>query len=248
MFTNRPVLTEYEVRFPRLPQGFDGFAIALISDLHGQVAASLPALLRKSQPDFIAITGDLVDARRQELEAALAFVQRAAAMAPCCYVPGNHESRLPQYASLASRLQESGVTLLEDRGISLSRGGGAIRLLGLRDPAFPGGMERVGRVLDTADTREGFHLLLSHRPELFPSYAQHGFDLILSGHAHGGQVRLPVVGGLFAPGQGFFPQWDGGVYTKSGSTLVVSRGLGNSAAPLRICNPPELVKVVLRRE
>lgn len=248
MFSNRAVRTAYEVPLPRLPRAFDGFSVALISDLHGQVSSCLTSLLKKSQPELIAITGDLVDARRQEMAAALAFVSEAASIAPCFYVPGNHESRLPQYPYLASQLQKAGVHMLEDRDENFFRSGDCIRLLGLKDPAFPGGMERVQHVLSSAGAQPGFRLLLSHRPELFPLYARYGCDLILSGHAHGGQVRIPGVGGLFAPGQGFFPKWDGGVYAQFGSTLVVSRGLGNSAAPLRICNPPELVKLVLRCE
>lgn len=247
MFTNRPILTKYQLPLPTLPRGFEGFSITLISDLHGQVADSLLSLLRRSRPELIAITGDLVDSRRQELQAALAFVRETASIAPCYYAPGNHESRLPQYPALVSQLQQAGVTLLDDREILLSRDGSHIRLLGLLDPAFPGGMERVQRVLETAGRNQDFQLLLSHRPELFPLYARNGFDLILSGHAHGGQVRIPGVGGLYAPGQGLFPKWDGGVYTQWGSTLVVSRGLGNSAAPLRICNPPELVSLTLVR-
>lgn len=248
MLLNQPTITEYVLPLPRLPRSFDGFTIAHISDLHGQVDRSLPCLLRKCRPERVTITGDLVDSRRQEMDAALAFLREAAAITPCDFVPGNHESRLPQYPYLVSRLREAGINILEDQEETVFRGGDSIRLLGLQDPAFPGGMERVHQVLEAADPRDGFRLLLSHRPELFPLYAAQGIDLILSGHAHGGQVRIPGVGGLFAPGQGFFPKWDGGVYREGASTLVVSRGLGNSAAPLRICNPPELVKLVLRRK
>lgn len=245
MFTNRPVLTKYDISLSRLPRGFDGFSIALLSDIHGQVADNLLALLRESQPEIIAITGDLVDSRRQELTAALAFVRDAAAIAPCFYVPGNHESRLPQYPLLASGLKKRGVTIPDDRAVFISRGGSQIQLLGLADPGFPGGQERMERALERICSGDWFRLLLSHRPEYFPMYSRFGIDLTLSGHAHGGQVRLPGIGGLFAPGQGFFPKWDGGIYQNGGSTLAVSRGLGNSAAPLRIHNPPEIVKLTL---
>ena len=244
MYPTQPVLTRYDVRLPRLPEAFDGFSIALISDIHGQVAKSLLDQLRACRPELIAVTGDLIDSRRPETAAALSFLRNALAIAPCFFVPGNHESRLPAYPRICAGLQKLGVTVLEDRAVSFHRGNSEIWLLGLADPGFPGGEARMKRALETMCGNDLFRLLLSHRPEYFPMYARYGVDLILSGHAHGGQIRLPGVNGLFAPGQGFFPKWTGGVYQERNSTLIVSRGLSH-CPPLRIGNPTELVSITL---
>ena len=242
MSTLHPQITVCQPSFSGLPAGFEGCRILLISDVHGE-----RVLLPHTAPDLIAVTGDLVDSRRGGQGNALALMEAAAGLAPTYYVPGNHESRLPDYKSLAAALEKRGVILLEDRKETLSRGGGSIDLLGLRDPAFPGGPARMEQVLGQLQSPGRFQLLLSHRPEYFSLYARHGISLTLSGHTHGGQIRLPILGGLFAPNQGFLPKWDAGLYREGASTLVVSRGLGNSIAPIRLFNPPELVEVILRK-
>lgn len=245
MVPTQPVLTKYEVRLSGLPEAFDGFAIALISDVHGQVAQSLLDQLRSCRPELIAVTGDLIDSGKPETAAALSFLRNALTVAPCFFVPGNHESRLPAYPRIRAGLQKLGVTVLEDRAVSLHRGSSELRLLGLADPGFTGGEARMERALKAMCGNDRFRLLLSHRPEYFPMYARYGVELTLSGHAHGGQIRLPGVNGLFAPGQGFFPKWAGGVYREANSTLIVSRGLSHRP-PLRIGNPTELVSITLR--
>lgn len=244
MFTTQPVLTQYDVRLSRLPEAFDGFSIALISDLHGQVAQSLLEQLRACRPELIAVTGDLIDSGKPKTAAALSFLREALAIAPCFFVPGNHESSLPAYPRIREGLQQLGMTVLEDRAVSFHRGSSEIWLQGLADPGFPGGEDRMERALAAMCGNDRFRLLLSHRPEYFPMYARYGVDLTLSGHAHGGQIRLPGVNGLFAPGQGFFPKWAGGVYQEANSTLIVSRGLSH-CPPLRIGNPTELVSITL---
>ena len=145
---------------------------------------------------------------------------------------------------------------LRDGWTPLARGGEEIALIGLDDPGFAAGegwtlsegldqtQARLSALLAQAGDR--FSLVLSHRPELLPAYADAGADLVLSGHAHGGQVRLPGIGGLFAPGQGILPRLTSGVYARGETRLVVSRGLGNSSFPLRVFNPPEIVTVTLR--
>lgn len=246
MFHHQPVFTQYSVSLSGLPQQFCGFSIALLSDIHGQIAPRLLGQLQKSQPELIAITGDLVDSRSRQSADALAFLREAAAIAPCFFVPGNHESRLPEYPELAKAMGRLGITVLEDRAVPVFRNGGEILVLGIADPGFPGGMERVECALRKMCRYDGFRLLLAHRPEHFPMYSGLGADLTLSGHAHGGQVRLPGIGGLFAPGQGFFPKWNGGVYALGESKMVVSRGL-SSCPPFRLGNPTELVKITLTR-
>lgn len=245
-------VTELCFASPLLPPGFHGFRVAQISDLHNRVFGPenrvLLQALRQAAPDVIAITGDLVDSRRPDRAAALDLCRRAAQLAPCYYVPGNHEARLPDYDVFRQQLLDAGVTLLEDRWTALSRGDERLFLLGLRDPAFSREMPQVAlaRALEPQiAVCPGFRLLLSHRPEYFPLYSAMGATLTLSGHAHGGQFRLPFLGGLFAPGQGLLPAYDAGLYTQGNRAMIVSRGLGNSAFPFRLGNPPELVVVTL---
>ncbi len=239
---NRAVtVSDYSVALPGLPAGFDGFRIAQVSDLHneefGPGNARLLEKLQAVAPDLIVLTGDLADSRHTDLDVAVSFARAAAAIAPTYFVTGNHEARLADYASLQDGLRSAGVTVLENQAATLTRGTDRVTLYGLQDPAF-------GPAPTLPETEE-FLILLAHRPEYFERYAAQGADLVFSGHAHGGQARLPFLGGLVAPGQGFFPKYDAGIYEEYGAMMVVSRGLGNSIIPLRVNNPPELVILTL---
>lgn len=245
------MITEIEVADPSFPASFSGLRIAQISDLHdasfGEKNKQLIALLNDCAPDFIVITGDMVDARRTDLNAALEFACEAVKIAPCYYVTGNHESAIAQQDELMEGLARAGVTVLADQKVTLERQGEKIVLIGLNDPAFSS-REQLRRHLEALSEPEEYQILLAHRPELIELYAQSGVNLVFSGHAHGGQFRIPFLGGVYAPGQGFFPQYDAGLYTVEETTLVVSRGLGNSSFPLRFYNRPEVVVVTLRGE
>lgn len=241
----------------RIPASFSGFRIAQVSDLHnaefGENNAVLLRLLSDSAPDIIAVTGDLVDSRHTDVDVALSFVKDAVEIAPVYYVTGNHEARLSHYAELKADLEAAGAVVLEDEAVSLSRGEEKITLAGLSDPSFAIKDDIFDEVPDMVsvklnslvDDEKGYFILLSHRPELFETYVRSDVDLVLSGHAHGGQCRLPFVGGLFAPGQGFFPRYDGGLYTDGSTNMVVSRGIGNSIVPIRFNNRPEIVLLEL---
>lgn len=239
--------TELTVSSARLPREFSGLRIAQVSDLHnavfGEENETLLARLTEASPDVIVITGDLLDARRTDVATALPFVQNAAQIAPTYYVTGNHEARTEEYAALENGLLEAGVTVLRNCSVLLRRGEAAIRLSGIDDPDISSEIPFDERL--AALSGEEFTVLLSHRPERFEKYVSAKIDLTFSGHAHGGQFRLPLIGGLFAPNQGFFPHYDAGLYSKNGSVMVVSRGLGNSAFPFRFLNRPELVVVTL---
>lgn len=248
-----PGVTEYEIS-ATIPESFSGFRIAQVSDLHntefGENNSRLLDLLEAAQPDIIVITGDLVDSRRTDIPTALEFAERAMEIAPCFYVTGNHESRVRKFPELEAGLRALGVTVLRNEAVFLERDGECIRLIGVDDCTFfPGdnGNETVFAMEDALQSLTGseYTILLSHRPELFWVYWRNDVDLIFSGHAHGGQFRIPFVGGLYAPDQGILPEYDCGVYGNGGVTMVVSRGLGNSAFPLRLNNPPELVVVIL---
>lgn len=251
------IVNEITVSGSQIPSEFTGFRIAQVSDLHnaefGEENAHLLNLLSESRPDIIAITGDLVDAHHMDIDTALSFVEKAARIAPVYYVTGNHEASLPQYDELKMGLEAAGVTVLEDKAIQLEHNGGFVTLIGLSDPNFTikGDIfNEVPAVIrtklnDLIKDETGYTVLLSHRPELFSTYVSCGVDLVLSGHAHGGQFRLPLIGGLVAPNQGFFPKYDAGLYTDGSTNMVVSRGIGNSIIPLRFNNRPEIVLVEL---
>ena len=241
----------------RIPATFSGFQIAQVSDLHnaefGENNAELLKLLSESRPDIIAITGDLIDANHTDVGIALGFAQESVKIAPTYYVTGNHEATCSQYGDLKAGLEEAGVIVLEDEAISLERGGETIALLGLADPDFMVKGDMFGEVPAMVSTKlknligdeSGYTILLSHRPELFETYVDGGIDLVFSGHVHGGQFRLPFIGGLVAPKQGLFPKYDAGLYTGGGTSMVVSRGIGNSIIPFRFNNRPEIVLVEL---
>jgi len=245
----------------RIPAAFSGFRIAQVSDLHnaefGKNNAELLKLLSESRPDIIVITGDLIDANHTDVGIALGFAQESVRIAPTYYVTGNHEAASQQYDTLKAGLEEEGVIVLEDEAISLERGGETISLIGLADPDFTVKGEMFGEapVMVSAKLKNlndgeggGYTILLSHRPELFETYVNCGIDLVFAGHAHGGQFRLPFIGGVIAPNQGLFPKYDAGLYTDGGTNMVVSRGIGNSIIPLRFNNRPEIVLVELNAE
>lgn len=244
----------------RIPSAFSGFRIAQVSDLHnaefGKNNTRLLQMLSENTPDIIVITGDLVDSQHTDIDIALDFVKEAVQIAPVYYVTGNHEASLSQYDKLRTGLETIGVAVLEDKAIQLEHDGEKITLIGLSDPVFTIRGDMFGEVpamvstklSDLMDVENSYTILLSHRPELFETYVNCDVDLVLSGHAHGGQFRLPFVGGLVAPDQGLFPKYDAGLYTDGNTNMVVSRGIGNSIIPLRFNNRPEIVFVELSTE
>ena len=252
-------INEYKIIHDQIPESFSGFRIAQVSDLHnaelGNGNENLLAMLSQSNPDMIVLTGDLIDSRQTDIEIALDFAGKATQIAPVYYVAGNHEARVPVYEELKMGLKDAGVTVLENQKVQITRDGESITLMGIQDPSFRtnylfGDAESVSRqaLSELQNESDGFTVLLSHRPELFGVYVDTGIDLVFSGHAHGGQFRLPFIGGLVAPNQGFFPKYDAGRFDEDNTTMIVSRGVGNSIIPLRINNPPELVVVELKRQ
>lgn len=252
-------LAEYNVISSKVPEPFVCFEIAQVSDLHnaefGEGNSDLLALLSEVEPHVIVLTGDLIDSRHADMDIALDFAGKAVQIAPVYYVTGNHEARVPEYEQLKMGMKDLGVTVLENQKVQISKDGESITLMGIQDPSFRtdylfGDAESVSRQALTSlqDESDGFTVLLSHRPELFGLYVDTGVNLVFSGHAHGGQFRLPFVGGLVAPNQGFFPRYDAGQFIEENTTMIVSRGVGNSIIPFRINNPPEIVVVELKRQ
>ncbi len=248
-------VSRFSVLSDKLPESFDGLRIVQISDLHNKDFGSrLTDMISELEPDIIVITGDIIDSYSTKTETAIEFTEKVADIAPVYYITGNHESRLPEeYAILRNKMEENGVAVLDGRRVVLERNGESIALCGIDDPAFFGsyvlGENEIQFKKILADLADGgFGILLSHRPELIDLYVENGFDLVFSGHAHGGQIRLPFIGGIFAPAQGFFPEYTSGLYESGETSLIVSRGLGNSFFPFRIGNRPEIVLCELEKQ
>ena len=249
-------LNSYSIASNSLPKEFDGFRIAQVSDLHntemGKDNEKLVSMLAEADPEIIVITGDMIDSRNTKVDVAFAFAEQAVKIAPCYYVTGNHEARVDEYSNLKDGLTELGVIVLEDAKTEIVCSGESIVLVGVTDPSFEtdylfGDDETVmqSKLKELINEEDGYVVLLSHRPELFATYVKNKEDLVFSGHAHGGQFRLPFVGGIVAPNQGMFPKYDAGVYTEDNTNMIVSRGVGNSIIPFRVNNRPEVILIEL---
>lgn len=248
-------VTHYYVASNSIPASFDHYKIAVVSDLHnaefGENNSWLIKLIEKENPDIIALTGDLIDSGRTDIERVGELVQKLVEIAPCYYVTGNHEAWIgEQYQELEKILLDEAVSILHDRSVQVTKNNESIQLVGLDDPDFTDRDSSIQKnILETKlfnmNLPDSYCVLLSHRPETFGAYVSARIDLVLSGHAHGGQFRLPFVGGIIAPNQGLFPKYDAGLYTESNTTMIVSRGIGNSIIPVRLNNRPELVIVEL---
>ena len=253
-------ITEYTVSSSRLPESFDGYRIAQISDLHcaefGENNAVLISMLNKIKPDVIFITGDLIDLRRGKMSVGTDFAKSATTIAPTYFVSGNHENDNEDFDSIADTLTNSGVTVLRGKSTRLYKDDEYITLVGIDDSFVIKEKEDETPSKDIIKAEleklpvvgEEYTVLLAHRPNLINLYAEKGYDLVFSGHAHGGQFRFPIVGGIYAPEQGLFPKYTDGVHTVGNTDIVISRGLGNATFPFRIGNNPEIVAVTLKTE
>lgn len=239
----------------KIPKSFNGYRIVQISDLHNKDWSKndkLKKLVQELEPNIIVITGDLIDSRKPKPEIAYDFIKSIKDIAPIYYVTGNHEYYLGGQ-KIVDQLNKLGVRVLLDEVIDLEKDGEVIKLIGFNDPTFGGEsyMDPAEAIVDSKFNNlnlkdEDYKILLSHRPELFETYVNNKVDLALTGHAHGGQIVLPFVGGLIAPDQGFFPKYRDGQYDKDGTSMIVSRGLGDSILPVRINNNYHLVLVELK--
>lgn len=238
--------THYTYEAEQLGVDLDGYRIVQISDLHnakfGKNNQKLVDRIRECAPDMIVLTGDLVDSNHTNVDRAVQFVNEIVKICPVYYVTGNHEYWLDtsEYEKLMDGLVSAGVVILDNQVVEISRGDAKFRLVGLDDKSLADGtLEAL-----LSDEKE-LTVVLAHEPQYFVRYAGTGVDLVLSGHAHGGQFRLPFVGGIVAPDQGFLPEYTAGEYYMNGTEMIVSRGLGNSVIPVRLFNYPEIVCVEL---
>ena len=239
-----------------LPEGFEDLRIVQISDLHGheygEDSKDLLALVAEQEPDLIAVTGDLID-QESQLELVPALARGLSAIAPTYYVTGNHEWACADVSQLKGVLAECGVTVLTNQYTVLERGGDRVVLAGVDDPNGYADQKTPEELYGEIQEQDGglCTILLAHRNDRFEEYAAAGYDLVISGHAHGGIIRLPFTDGLLGTNRRFFPTWTAGVYTLGDSTLFVSRGLGNNTVPFpgfRLFNRPDLAVLELTAE
>ena len=253
-------ITNIELQMAALPRSFDGFKIVHLSDLHskkfGNDQQSLVSKIKKAKPNLILFTGDLVDSKYYVEENSLMLIKEIVKIAPVYFVTGNHEKWSGNFHDLEQKLIVQGVKILRNDSVKIKRSEDEIQLIGIDDPSFNDDMpyaydsniatRELEKVLAKGN-QSTFNILLSHRPELFSTYANSDIDLTFSGHAHGGQIRLPFIGGVIAPNQGFFPKYANGKYTQKNSVMIVSRGLGNSIIPQRIFNRPQIIVATLKK-
>ncbi|MBR1863256.1 MAG: metallophosphoesterase [Ruminococcus sp.] len=237
---------EYVYSGKKVSPDLDGFKIVQISDLHNAVFGRgnrrLIDKIEEQDPDLVVITGDIADSNHTDLDAAIEFCQKAAELWPCYYVTGNHEKWLSdaEQKKLFDGITKSGVVWLDNEEVFSDCG---IRLIGLDDNSLADGtLEKFM----AEDDQGHLTVVLAHEPQYFEDYCACGPDLVLTGHAHGGQVRLPFIGGLVAPDQGLFPEYTEGQFSQDGTVMIISRGLGNSVIPVRLFDLPEIVTVTLR--
>lgn len=246
------VVSEHVFESEKVPESFDGLRVVQVSDLHdavfGDKQEKLVAKVRATKPDIIFITGDVVDSNRYNLEQSLQAVEGLVALAEVYYVLGNHEVATNKVNEIYEALSSLGVHVMANESTILERNGERLAIVGIEDPLMGRTTEEMLEMA-TVDVPQGMlKLLLAHRPEMFDVYVASRIDMAFSGHAHGGQVRIPGVGGLFAPGQGLLPKYTAGIYEAETTKMVVSRGLGNSVVPYRLFNLPEIVVVELHHK
>lgn len=262
--TNHLIITNYEYSNSNIPKEFDGFKILQLSDFHNKEFPQFPGdskpldetsnpkynkrmidMIHKISPDIIVITGDFIDSRHYKEEVAVDLIKNLVKDYPMYYVTGNHESYKGISEEMKETMEEMGVTALNNQTAAIVKEHSQINIAGVNDFKE---FNNESEYIDTLSSLkgDGFNLLLSHRPEFMNIYTSIQYDLVFTGHAHGGQIKIPFLGGVLAPDQGFFPEYSDGTYTEDSTTMIVSRGIGNSLFPLRFLNPPELVVVTLK--
>jgi predicted MPP superfamily phosphohydrolase len=245
-------ISRYEVKSQKLPESFDGFKIVQLSDLHGaefgEDGMGLVEKVKELEPDIIALTGDFVT-DEGDLAAVEKLAARLTELCPVYFISGNHEFGSGLAVKVRNILERAGVKYLSNEYLTISRGEDGILLGGVEDPLAYADMlspdELAQKMNDAAP--DAFKILLGHRNYWMTEYPELPVDLIFCGHAHGGLIRIPGVGGLIGTDRRLFPDFDAGEYNNGRYTLIVSRGLGNSVSIPRVFNRPEIVCVELTR-
>lgn len=251
-------VSNYNIINNNIPIDFNNYKIVQISDFHNTksnvLTKDIIEQVKEEEPNIIVLTGDLIDANKTDIEVAINFIKKINNIAPIYYVSGNHEASINNYEDFISKLKSNKVIVLDNNLDILEINESKINLIGIDDPrmyndTFLSDQQIIKTELENIDYDENnYCIVLSHRPELFSTYVEKGLDLVLSGHAHGGQIRIPFIGGVVAPNQGFFPKYTSGIFEENDTAMIVSRGIGNSIIPFRINNRPELVVITLNNE
>lgn len=254
---NSPEVTEYTVVSEKLPDSFDNFKIAHISDSHSHPASNVIELIEASNPGIICFTGDMLhDDDASETKEFDDFFDKLTAIAPVYMVTGNHDLWRHNSKKTFENYRKKGAVLLQNEAVAFKKGDSSIAIFGVDDP-FSRLPEVISKNIENSFSHlpdyNTFKLLLFHRANLFDKIKDYGFDLILSGHMHGGQIRLPILGGVCAPtssmlsGRMVFPKFTSGEFTYEGSTMIVNRGIGNSLKIPRFGNPPQICIITLKK-
>ena len=253
VYTNVSVgFSEHTLYYDTLPEAFDGYRIAHISDLHnaeiGEGNETLLAMLKEAEPDLIAITGDLIDSNHTDIAVALAFAEAAMQIAPCYYVNGNHEWGAGLTLKMRQLMEARGVICLSNEFVTLNRESEHILICGVEDRNGRADMIKPPELAEELRQQypEDFVLWLQHRNDSLIYYPELPVELVLSGHAHGGIVRLPFIGGVLDVRGKLGAEYEKGIYNEGGLTQLVSAGLGNSVFIPRFLNRPELPIITLR--
>lgn len=242
------VVDNFIVQSNKISGDLEGFKIVQISDFHnenfGRNNDNLLNLIKNQNPDIIVITGDLVDSNHTNIKRALEFTQTLQEICPTYYVTGNHEYWLSEkyLEILFTGLKSNGIIILENQCVNIDKGDSSFLLVGLDDRNLAD--NTLANILQ--DHKDEYTVVLAHEPQYISNYSGEKVDLVMAGHAHGGQFRLPFIGGVIAPNQGFNPKYTSGEYKVNDTVMIVNRGLGNSIIPIRLFNYPEIVSVQLK--
>ena len=249
-------VTEYEMNFENLPVSFDGYKIMLVADFHN--ASYFEQVIKKikiSNPDIILFAGDMISYDDQNFDNVEKLISGIKETAPIYAVTGNHEEWTNDPAVFVKFLEKQGVSVLQNVGVDIKRNNESILLYGIRDPIVRdkdlAGSEQIKSIREFTDRwvrSNFFNILVIHRANIYQFISDCSYDLILSGHKHGGLIKIPFVGGLISPEMDIFPKYTNGIYSENDSKMVVSRGLDKNIKRLRIFNGPELVMVVLKKQ
>ncbi len=250
-------VSEYTVSFSELPDDFSGYKIVQLSDLHNRRYPFMMAKINKLKPDIVVMTGDMVSSSDTDYTSFLSLAEKVSKRYPTYFIVGNHEQMLSDlnYERLIAAVSDLGIEVLDNSKAELERGNSKINLFGLwfnlryyrdlndeKEAGYFVDKEKMDELLGRAP--EGCNILLAHSPVFFDGYAEWGADLTLSGHMHGGMIRIPFYGGLFSPEREFFPKYDAGLFEQKNSKLIISRGLGEHIG-FRLFNQPEIVLIKL---
>lgn len=244
-------VSDYEVVSAKLPEAFNGCSIAQVSDFHSMDPETVASKLRKINPDYIFLTGDYINDDDAGFDKIVELAQKIKDIAPSYAVSGNHDIWHASFIDLRSSLESAGVIWLDDITQEISLNGQAITVSGAGDP-YSWNDEEANLNLEHSlngltPEADKFNILLFHRSNMLDKIGGRGYDLTFSGHLHGGQIRIPFVGGLYSPHREFFPAYSGGQYVEGDTTMIVSAGIYDLKALPRVFNPPEIVMVTLKK-